>query len=401
LTTRSPDTRPAAWVLAEPGCSSFALWGLTPTERLQRSAERSGCSPVCVATPGSLPTATGQESVLLMRADWIYDARLVEALAGSPDAALLAPEGEACVAAHVPAQRAGEAAGLLRGDPPRAPSGLRRLRPGDLVPAYTAKLRKSEPPYLLPARVEQRGVLEALTFSASYKGATDLVTKWLWPLPARTLTRWLAVRRVHPNAVTLASWGLAIAAFWLFAEGAFAAGLVAAWLMTFLDTVDGKLARLTLTYSRLGDVLDHGLDLVHPPFWWWAWGLGIGAPTAPATLVVVGGYFVGRALEGVFLASFGFEIHSWKRIDTLFRTVTARRNPNLVFLTVGTLGGRPDLGLLMVALWTLVSLLFHTQRLAQAFLVRARGEAVEPWDEALKVGARPIDETAREASGTP
>jgi phosphatidylglycerophosphate synthase len=150
--------------------------------------------------------------------------------------------------------------------------------------------------------------------------------------------------------------------------------------MTFLDTVDGKLARVTLTSSRLGDVLDHGLDLVHPPFWWWAWGAGIGWQAHPATWIVIGGYFVGRALEGAFLAAFGFETHSWRPIDTLFRTVTARRNPNLILLTVATAAGQPALGMLLVAGWTLASLAFHGLRLAQAALSRRRGERIEPWD---------------------
>ena len=44
--------------------------------------------------------------------------------------------------------------------------------------------------------------------------------------------------------------------------------------MTFLDTVDGKLARTTLTSSKWGDIFDHGIDLVHPPFWYVAWGAG-------------------------------------------------------------------------------------------------------------------------------
>jgi hypothetical protein len=94
------------------------------------------------------------------------------------------------------------------------------------------------------------------------------------------------------------------------------------------------------------------------------------------------GYLVGRALEGWFLASFRIEAHSWRPVDALFRTITARRNPNLILLSVGAAGGRPDLGLVMVALWTLVSLGFHAVRLAQAFAARRRGEAVIAWDEA-------------------
>src|SRR3546814_9511401 len=77
--------------------------------------------------------------------------------------------------------------------------------------------------------------------------------------------------------VTLASLLLVGAAFYWFAAGQYAIGLVAAWLMTFLDTVDGKLARVTVTHTKFGNVFDHGIDLVHPPFWYWAWMIGLQA----------------------------------------------------------------------------------------------------------------------------
>jgi phosphatidylglycerophosphate synthase len=194
---------------------------------------------------------------------------------------------------------------------------------------------------------------------------------------------------VHPNAITLASWLLAALACWWFAHGAFAAGLLAAWLMTFLDTVDGKLARVTLTSSPFGNVLDHSLDLVHPPFWYLAWGHTLAPSIDWATGVVVAGYFAGRLLEGIFLLAFKMESHCWRPIDSLFRTVTARRNPNLIFLSVGALAGRPDLGLVMVALWTLVSFSFHTVALGQAAAFRRRGGVIQPWDERLRGALQP------------
>ena len=101
------------------------------------------------------------------------------------------------------------------------------------------------------------------------------MTKWLWPWPAFWVTRWCAARGISANMVTAASLVLAILAMGLFARGYFGAGLVAAWLMTFLDTVDGKLARVTLTSSRIGNVFDHGIDLLHPPFWYVAWDMGL------------------------------------------------------------------------------------------------------------------------------
>jgi phosphatidylglycerophosphate synthase len=192
----------------------------------------------------------------------------------------------------------------------------------------------------------------------------------------------LARAEIQPNTVTALSWLLAVATGVLFWKGWFACGLACGWLMTFLDTVDGKLARVTLTSSRFGHVFDHALDLIHPPLWYLAWGLGVSGTIDAATILVVAGYLLGRGLEGCFILAFAIETHSWRPIDSLFRTITARRNPNLLLLSVGTLGGRPDLGLVMVAIWTVVSLGFHIERILQALFERSRGIRIECWDEA-------------------
>jgi phosphatidylglycerophosphate synthase len=174
----------------------------------------------------------------------------------------------------------------------------------------------------------------------------------------------------------------------LFMQGQFALGLVAAWLMTFLDTVDGKLARVTVSYTRFGDWFDHSLDLVHPPLWYLAWGMGIaaasdsvvGLPLGPTVVLIVVGYVLGRLVEGTF--SFwlgGFSIFSWRPIDSYSRLITARRNPCLILLTVGLTSGRPDLGLGAVAVWTLLSTLFLLLRLATAWYQRRTTGPLRSW----------------------
>jgi phosphatidylglycerophosphate synthase len=384
---------PRAWILATPGSAASEIWGLSPTERLRRSLGRAGCDTIRTLGPDEPLEDPAEGVCVLARADRIYDERLVEALAKAPGTLLVdAPNGAAPaepVAACVEAERLGETLAWIRERRAGAPPGLRATPPDALASGYIALLRKYQPAYLLPARPETARRVEELTFDAAYKGATDLVTKWVWPRPARAVTRWLAGRGVHPNSVTAASWVLAIAAGWLFAIGSFGPGLVVAWSMTFLDTVDGKLARVTLRSSPFGHVLDHSLDLLHPPFWWLAWGVGLGAPFAPETWIVVAGYLLGRLEEGLFLLAFDMEIHCWRPLDALFRTITARRNPNLLLLSVGTAGGRPDLGLAMVAIWTVVSLCYHAVRIAQAFAARARGESVRPFDESAPALARP------------
>jgi phosphatidylglycerophosphate synthase len=152
--------------------------------------------------------------------------------------------------------------------------------------------------------------------------------------------------------------------------------------MTFLDTVDGKLARTTLTSSKWGDVFDHGIDLVHPPFWYIAWAFGLasqGIIWQASTFwwvigLILGGYVLQRLMEGIAIKWLGLEIHIWRRIDTLFRQVTARRNPNLILLTIATILGRPDLGLIAVAAWTVICLVLHGLQLLQALAARKSGE---------------------------
>src|SRR3546814_9255013 len=69
------------------------------------------------------------------------------------------------------------------------------------------------------------------------------------------------------------------------------------------DAVGRELARCTVTASKVGNVADHGVDLVHPPFWWYFWGVGLGAwglALSTQTFIwvmvaVVAGYEIGRA----------------------------------------------------------------------------------------------------------
>ncbi len=181
---------------------------------------------------------------------------------------------------------------------------------------------------------------------------------------------------------------LCIAATVAFAHGQYWLGMAMGLVFMVLDTVDGKLARCTITSSRLGDVLDHGIDLVHPPFWWWFWTTGLtywGLGLSDLLFwwvqgAILGGYIVQRLIEGAFIAWFGgIHIHVWERFDSRFRLVTARRNPNMVILFVSLLFGRPDIGIVAVAVWTVLSCAVHLVRLIQAAAQQRRGEPVISW----------------------
>jgi len=387
--------------------AAVAVFGLDARERLRRSFENGGLGLVSADALASL----GDARVVALSTRHFYDERLIAALAADARDVLLLAPGRAVpsgsttvgsgtdvghgVGVGIGVGVAGAASrvaplvdAIRRGEDSvsraRA-AGVEVLTPTELVPGYDAKLRKLSPPFVIPADPARVPEIEGRIFDAAYKGVTDFVTKWVWPIPAKQVTAWCARLGVTPNALTLLSYALTLLAGYAFWEGAFSAGLVAAWLMTFLDTVDGKLARVTLTTSRLGDVLDHGLDLVHPPLWWAAWGAGLagagslfGAYEGWVAVVVVG-YVVGRLLEGVFIVAFGQEMFTWRPFDLAFRLVIARRNPNLVLLTAATLVGRPDLGLIAVGCWTLACLAIQLVRIAQAAAHRLRGHPISPY----------------------
>jgi hypothetical protein len=97
--------------------------------------------------------------------------------------------------------------------------------------------------------------------------------------------------------------------------------------------------------------------------------------------IIVGGYVVGRLLEGVFLLAFKQEIFCWRPFDAFFRTIIARRNPNLLILSAAILAGMPAQGYWAVAGWTLACIAVQVVRIAQAFAVREHGIPIRPWYE--------------------
>lgn len=379
--------------------SPVRLFGLTGRERLRRVLARLGVSLDETLVAPDRPPPAGA-AVLILRADYLYDERILAGLCGRPGTVLVDADGRA-VAAHLAAADADAVAALHAG---QVPAGLAACDAAALVDAVQERLRKRAAPYLLPVRAADRDALERRLYGGAYKGVTDLVTKFAWPRPALAVTRVCARAGISPNQVTLASLVLTVIAGIAFWRGAWIPGLLAGWGMTFLDTVDGKLARVTVTSTRFGDVLDHGLDLLHPPLWYAAWGAGLAHYAAPGDVrtlvwVIVAGYVAGRLAEGAFQVWCArFSLFVWQPFDSLNRLITARRNPCLLILTPAALAGAPDWGLFGVGVWTVVSSVVLWVRVAQAG-ARRRRAPLRSWLEQVGAGVTPTSVAARLFAG--
>jgi len=370
------------------GLCETRIWGMSGTERAERLLKRLGYNEVWIAAELSV----FEGHIFQLRTDVVIDEKLLRTLQRRTDWVLAAPTeaGYVAVAASTRHELADAASRFLQADAVFLrdidEAGLTPFQPDDIAQFHDAALRKKGRPYVAMLTEENAAQVHRDTFNAAYKGVTDVVTKYLWPPLALPLTRICANLRITPNQVTAASLVLSIATFYCFAQGYYAAGLLAAWIMALLDTVDGKLARVTLTSSKWGNIFDHGIDLVAPPLWWFAWWWGLGETSSSwveATVwVVLGGHVAGKLLEQAFISTFGFKVHIWQRFDSAFRLITARRNPNLIILTIGLLVAGPTIAYLALAVWIIVCFDVHAIRYIQAYVLRQKGYPIRSWLDA-------------------
>jgi len=329
---------------------------------------------------------------ILVRADYFFDRSAMHLLMERKPSVIVVRTSDALlkpVAVHCAGSDAETWATRLMGDPVDAsqlPSSVEIIDTDDLPMVYDYELRKQAHPFI--RRIEPTSVseIERRTFALVYKGVTDIVTKYLYPLPAFHATR-LAVRfGISPNVITSASLILVFVVFALFANGNFALGLALGYLMSFLDTLDGKLARVTQTTSQFGARFDHWIDMIHPPFWWLAfwWGASPAVPPTgwnQAALITFFGYVAIRVQEWGFKRRHQVRIHVWRSFDSRFRLITTRRNPNLVILTASLILDDVQMGVFWVAGWMVTSFAIHSARWILAEHERKHSGPLVSWLE--------------------
>ena len=353
------------------------LPSLLPPDLLRRLSIRWGHERRTVSEyRTTLSQAVQNEPLLALEADAVVDSRLLRHLgerlgswaargeAGEEQTAVLRFEGEDPLPSST---------GVLLPDLAERSLQAGRLQEVVLaeVPSYIRKLRRDLPVYLFRiVDKASRDRAERFLFWSNYKGSTDFFTKYVYPPLVWRAVRPLARWRVHPNVISVFNIFITFLAVPLFAYGYWISAFTLAYTMSVLDSVDGKLARLTFTASKLGDILDHGLDIVHPPGWYfaWAWALSGGIPSAPVFQLAVWMavfYVLDRIVTGLFSARIGLSIHGCTSLDERMRTFISRRNINVPLFMLGLLLGIPIPVFVAIVVWQVASLGFHTLRLVQ------------------------------------
>ena len=259
MTAKSAQTLASVAIFIAPANQVLKLFGATPQKRLELVLGELG-APAPLHPEAEAPESARQ--ALCLRADAVYEKATLSKIA-QKKTALVTADDDTPLAAVTPVERRAEGLRWLSGQA-EPPAGWPVVKVGELGGSYNYALRKSDCHSAAWFAWKTAQPWRSASTWSTYKGVTDFVTKYLWPKPALFLTRWFLRAGISPNLVTLAGAGFMFAALWLFGEGAFGFGLLAAWVMALFDTVDGKMARVSHRSSTFGEVMDHGMDLLIP-----------------------------------------------------------------------------------------------------------------------------------------
>ncbi|MBX7150840.1 hypothetical protein K1X84_04325 [bacterium] len=240
------------------------------------------------------------------------------------------------------------------------------------VDSYIEDLRLDCVPYFV--KIESSSDLRAienLMYEANFKGTMDFIATYIYKYPVREITRWLSLYPfITPNFVTTLSIIASFAIPALFALGEIGWAVIVGWSMFILDSVDGKLARLTVRLSKTAGIIEHATSSPAIFLWFGTLGwhfsngqlLNFSDTSVESAWTLMALYWIDKSINGFFKAKYKRDIYDIRQIDRLFHLVACRRAIIMLIITIGYLAQNPRESFNFAALWMIVTFIFHLYR---------------------------------------
>lgn len=236
------------------------------------------------------------------------------------------------------------------------------------INTYIPFLRKSYVPTMRYVNEnDQLREIENDLFEKTFKSGLEWIAIYGYKIPVRELTRWFARTPITPNQIT------AVAMFcrWISIPLLFMHhvifGLLLVCIFIILDSLDGKLARMTFRFSEQADWIDHGSVL--PTRLGWYAGLGwhfsngnYMSPIGIATLVTFLFIILDDINWAIAKRLFKRTLFDLTDFDSRMHLFTHRRNDIFVML-LGQITGIGLESFLFVCFWVFISWLWHSARI--------------------------------------
>ncbi len=306
-----------------------------------------------LATAAELPASS-----LALSADRLVDLRVLRALRGRAVSTFASADG----------LRAEPAAWVHAADVTRWGAGFvgraERLRLSELDP-YSPELRGDAEPYVISSATptERRRAWDVLLDHVQ-KRSLDLPGQYFDTPFENALVRRLAPTDVTPNQITLLTLVVASVGAVLWHGGWLRVGVLVALVVGVLDGVDGKLARMKLATSKLGE-LEHVGDFFYENAWYLS--LASYLSRADPGLWLAGWVLVACDLADSLLY-LALQRHDGRMLDEVstfdrrFRAIAGRRNVYVMMFVVGFFGGHAAGAFVCAVTWALVTVAVHAAR---------------------------------------
>lgn len=182
--------------------------------------------------------------------------------------------------------------------------------------------------------------LENKMYAMTFKGSMDFIATYLYRTPVRAMVRFLAPTEVSPNFITFLSIMCSVTAVPAFAFGWLGTGVSLGFLFIVLDSLDGKLARLTVRLSPAAGHWDRKTSTPAVALWSVAWGWWISGGSVINTDFYNGvAIFCLTLLDKFTRIGFrsltGRSVLDFTERDRRFHLFASKRTTNLFLLTIG------------------------------------------------------------------
>ena len=234
------------------------------------------------------------------------------------------------------------------------------------IESYVPHLRKNIPVFWKDIDTEKNlRETEHLLIKNTCKGTNDILALYFNKPIENFIVRKVANTRVSPNQVTFFTNLLAYISTFLFFYGYLLSATLITFVVSFLDGVDGKLARVKFLFSKFGK-LEHAFDYLFEHSWYIALGFYLTSEhgMVPLILCIFILFFDGFVthITWRFEEVTGIQLYDYSKIERIFRRFDGRKNSYIIFILLGVLVGIPFYSLICITILSLASAIFYSAR---------------------------------------
>lgn len=211
----------------------------------------------------------------------------------------------------------------------------------------------------------------------------ELPARYFDPFFENLLVRRFAPTAITANQVTVATTVLGFVVAGLYFAGWLRVGVLLAILVEVLDGVDGKLARITRTTLKAGE-LEHILDFFFENSWWLALGRFLSTNGSsfswPAALLMVAFDLTDNIVYSIADIKWGCSVDNATPFLSRFRLVAGRRNIYTWTFLPGFFLGAPTFSFYLAVAWAGVTAAIHASWCISEVLRSMRTQTIRSSD---------------------